>query len=337
MKNKTVAVRATAAVWTAGVTAVLAGLPLVAGGRLPDRLATHWDLDGGPPDGSMPLWAASLVPALIWLVTAAATAVPLLRAGPAAGARWTMVVLLPTGVVLGGAQAAVVRANLDRADWHEARQPTAWIVAVLVLAVLAAVGGRLLATRRSGGDGEATPGADDDAASGADGLAPILPKGRRMAWFSRTANPWLHLVAAVTGLVAVAALVALAGGLAAPGALWALFAGFAAASLSCALFSSVQARVSERGLEVSFGPLGWPRRRWSPGDIDAARAEVRRPAQVGGWGYRLSGLGTTVMLRAGECLVVRPRGRRTDFAVSVDDAERGAALLNALAGQRSRP
>ncbi len=49
----------------------------------------------------------------------------------------------------------------------------------------------------------------------------------------------------------------------------------------------------------------------------------------------MSGLGTTVMLRSGECLVVRTiKGK--DFAVSVDDAERGAALLNSLIGQRSR-
>jgi hypothetical protein len=47
-------------------------------------------------------------------------------------------------------------------------------------------------------------------------------------------------------------------------------------------------------------------------------------------GYRVSGLGTTVMLRSGECLVVRTRDKGREFAVSVDDAERGAALLNAL-------
>ncbi|MFH8975014.1 DUF1648 domain-containing protein [Streptomyces sp. NPDC017890] len=328
MKDTTVAVRTTAAVWTVGVTAVLAGLPLVARGRLPDRLATHWDLDGGTPDGSMPLWAASLLPALIWLVTAAAVTVPLMRAGPSAARPWITATLLPTGIILAGAQAAVVRANLDRADWHEARQPTAWVVAVLVLAALAGVAGWLVVTRRSSASGHGgTPGGDAPALD--------LPTGRRLAWFSRTANPWLQLLAAVTGLVAVAALIVLAGGLASPGGLWTLFAGSAVVSLACALFSSVQARVSERGLEVSFGPLGWPARRWTPGDIDTARAEIRRPAQVGGWGYRLSGLGTTVMLRAGECLVVRGRGSRTDFAVSVDDAERGAALLNALRTGRS--
>ncbi|MFC8082263.1 DUF1648 domain-containing protein [Streptomyces sp. NPDC057340] len=314
--------RTTAVVWTAGVTAVLAGMPLLARDRLPDRLATHWGLNGDAPDGSMPLWAASLVPALIWLVTAAAVTVPLMRAGPVARP-WTAVTLLPMGIVLTGAQASVIRANLDRADWHEARQPTAWVVAILVAAVLAGVAGWLLVTRRRGTPlDDTTP---DEAAPALD-----IPQGRRLVWFSRTANPWLQLLAAAIGLVAAGALVALVGGLADPGGLWALFAGCAAGSLACGVFSSVQARVSERGLEVSFGPLGWPGRRWAPGDIDTARMEVRRPSQVGGWGYRLSGLGTTVMLRAGECLVIRPRGRRTDFAISIDDAERGAALLNAL-------
>ncbi|GAA4985594.1 DUF1648 domain-containing protein [Streptomyces hyderabadensis] len=314
--------RTTAVVWTAGVTAVLAGMPLLARDRLPDRLATHWGLNGEAPDGSMPLWAASLVPALIWLVTAAAVTVPLMRAGPVARP-WTAVTLLPMGIVLTGAQASVIRANLDRADWHEARQPTAWVVAILVAAVLAGVAGWLLVTRRRG-----TPLDDTTPEKAAPALD--IPQGRRLVWFSRTANPWLQSLAAAIGLGAAGALVALVGGLADPGGLWALFAGCAAGSLACGVFSSVQARVSERGLEVSFGPLGWPGRRWAPGDIDTARMEVRRPSQVGGWGYRLSGLGTTVMLRAGECLVIRPRGRRTDFAISIDDAERGAALLNAL-------
>ncbi len=109
---------------------------------------------------------------------------------------------------------------------------------------------------------------------------------------------------------------------------WALIAPFALVSLSAFACSSVRARVAGEGLEVAFGPLGWPVRRWAARDIEWARAENRTPAQVGGWGYRLSGLGTTVMLRSGECLVVSSRGKV--FAVSVDDAERGAALLNAL-------
>jgi len=152
----------------------------------------------------------------------------------------------------------------------------------------------------------------------------------RLVWFSRTTNPWLQLLAAVTGLVAVAVVVAGVSGLVGPGPLWALFVPFALASLALAGCAAVQARVSERGLEVTFGPLGWPVRRWAPTDIESARAENRTPAQVGGWGYRLSGLGTTVMPRSGECLVIRTQDKRNEFAVSIDDAERGAALPNAL-------
>ncbi|WP_328793045.1 MULTISPECIES: hypothetical protein [unclassified Streptomyces] len=44
-------------------------------------------------------------------------------------------------------------------------------------------------------------------------------------------------------------------------------------------------------------------------------------------------MGTTLMLRSGECLVIHVR-RGGEFAVSVDDAERGAVLLNALSAQR---
>ncbi|WP_225824321.1 DUF1648 domain-containing protein [Streptomyces naphthomycinicus] len=302
------------------VTAVLAGLPWAAHDRLPGRLATHWS-GGDVPDGSMPLWAASLFPAGVWLVIALALTVRPRRSRPAAHP-WRAMTLAPTGVVLVGAQICVVRANLDHADWHAARQPLLGVVTLLFAAVAAAVAAWLLTPR-----GPAAPAAP--------AAAPALPEDERLVWFSRAANPWLQLLAAVTGLIAALALAALAAGLAAPAGLWPVCAVCAVTSLAGAVCSSVRATVSEAGLKVSFGPLGRPARHWPLAAIESARAEHRLPSQVGGWGYRLSGLGTTVMLRAGDCLVVRPRGRRTDFAVSVDDAERGAALLNALRGGKA--
>ncbi|MEU4924944.1 DUF1648 domain-containing protein [Streptomyces yokosukanensis] len=302
----------------AAVAALLAALPWAAHGRLPDRLATHWS-GGDTPDGSMPLWAAALFPAGFWLLIAVAVSVRWRCSWPAVRP-WRVLALAPTATVLVGAQASVVRANLDRTDWHAAREPALDIVLILASAAVAGVVAWLSSTRST--PTPATP-------------APELrlPEGQRLVWFSRTANPWLQLVATLTGLIAAGALVALAVGLARPAGLWPVCAVCAVASLAGAAFSSVQAKVSEAGLEVSFGPLGWPTRRWSPAAIESARAEHRLPSQVGGWGYRLSGLGTTVMLRAGDCLVIRPRGRHADFAVSVDDAERGAALLNALRRQ----
>lgn len=147
-------------------------------------------------------------------------------------------------------------------------------------------------------------------------------------WLSRTSNPWLHAISAVTGLLTPAAGAAAVGDLVSLRPGLALMASFALASVLVLGCASVQARVDETGLDVSFGPFGWPTRHWAVEDIESARVERRTPLQVGGWGYRLSGLGTTVMLRGGECLVIRAKGK--DFAVSVDDAERGAALLNSL-------
>ncbi|MGW2421979.1 DUF1648 domain-containing protein [Streptomyces sp. NPDC001709] len=301
---------------TVAVAALLAGLPWAAHSRLPDRLATHWS-GGETPDDSMPLWADAVFPAGLWLLIALAVSVPWRRSwtGPRP---WRAITMAPTGAALVAAQASIVRANLDRTDWHQARQPS-WDV-VLVLALTAVAG--VVAWRLSVRAGTALPAVPSP------GLD--LPESERLVWFSHAANPWLQLLSAVTGLIAVGALVALAVGLANTVALWVVGLACGVTSLAGALFSSVRAKVSEAGLEVSFGPLGWPARRWAPAAIESARVEHRLPSQVGGWGYRLSGLGTTVMLRAGDCLVVRPRGRRSDFAVSVDDAERGAALLNAL-------
>lgn len=310
---------------TAAVAALVAGLPWLQRDRLPDRLATHWS-GGTAPDGSMPLWSASLIPAAVWLVLALALSVRRRRSWP--GPRsWLPIALAPTAVVLVGAQVSVVRANLDRADWHQARLPV-WSIAV-TLALAAAAG--VLAWRLTV---RATTAATAPRAG-----APELDLARdeRLAWFSRTANPWLQSLSAVAALVAVGAGLGLVLGLAPGAALWPVCAACAAVALAGGVFSSVRAKVSEAGLEVSFGPLGWPVRRWTPDALESARAERRLPSQVGGWGYRFSGLGTTVMLRAGDCLVVRPRGRRSDFAVSVDDAERGAALLNALRARRPEP
>ncbi|MEU3775373.1 DUF1648 domain-containing protein [Streptomyces sp. NPDC032472] len=296
--------------WGAGVLALLVAMPVAASGRLPDRLATHWSATAGEPDGSMPLWGAALFPAVIWAVLALGVAVFVRHRRAAAG------VLVGTGALLLGAQASVVRANLDRADWRDARS-AAGSVAV-TLAVAAGVGLLAALAAREGpvpaeGPAYESPGMD-------------IPAGERRVWLSRAANPWLRLIAVVAGVVATGGAVVALGGLMAPP--WALIAPFALVSASAFACSSVRARVTGEMLEVAFGPVGWPVRRWAARDIEWARVENRTPAQVGGWGYRLSGLGTTVMLRSGECLVISSGGKV--FAVSVDDAERGAALLNTL-------
>ncbi|WP_435303753.1 DUF1648 domain-containing protein [Streptomyces lavendulae] len=302
-----------AAIWVAGPAAVLAALPWAARGRLPERLATHWSGGSGAPDDSMPLWAAALFPALVWAALALLT-LTLVR--PRGGAA-VYATLAAGAVFLVGAQAGIIRANLDRADWRHAGSVDLALAVTIAAAAVAGTAGWMATRNRS------TPAARPaDTAPGME-----IPAGETLVWLSRTANPWLRALAALTGAGALAAaLAAVAGLVATP---WALLAPLAIASVTVLACSSVRARVTERGLEVAFGPLGLPVRRWSAEDIESAHAEHRTPAQVGGWGYRLSGKGTTVMLRAGECLVIHPR-RGADFAVSVEDAERGAALLNSL-------
>ncbi|MET8030507.1 DUF1648 domain-containing protein [Streptomyces avermitilis] len=314
-----------AAGWGLGVLSLLTAMPLAASGRLPDRLATHWDSGSGRPDGSMPLWAAALFPALIWGVLAFVVVVALRRTGARAGGGipgWAAAGLGSGGVMLLGGQASVVRANLDRVRWQEAGSVTGGVVGTLVLAAAVGAAG-LLAARRA-------PGAHRPASSGPD---MEIPAGQRIVWLARASNSWLQALAALTGLLALAIVVSVLAGLTGLPFLLAA-APFALACVLVLTCSSVRTRVSEEGLDVAFGPFGWPARHWAAQEIESARVESRTPAQVGGWGYRLSGLGTTVMLRGGECLVIHTlKGK--EFAVSVDDAERGAALLNSLRSRHS--
>ncbi|MER5355609.1 DUF1648 domain-containing protein [Kitasatospora sp. NPDC002551] len=312
--------RAGWAVGVLGVLALLLGLPWAARGRLPEPVATHWA--GTHPDGSTSLTAAALFPAAVWAV-AAAVATGARWHGGAQARLWSAVGLAFGGALLTGAQTSIVSANLDHPSWQEARSPDIGVA----LSLLAAVSAGLAAWRL-------TPHGDPGprATTAADGPRLELPAGRRAVWISRAVNPWLGLLAAVAGLGAAGSALAAFAGLGGPA--WALTAPLVVVGLAGAGCSSVRARVTERGLTVAFGPLGLLSRHWAPEEIASARAEQRTPAQVGGWGYRLSGLGTTVMLRRGECLVIRPR-TGADFAVSADDAERGAALLNAVIAHRN--
>ncbi|WJV48105.1 hypothetical protein [Streptomyces flavofungini] len=157
------------------------------------------------------------------------------------------------------------------------------------------------------------------------GTAGGAPEGA-VLWAARTASPWMYALAAITAAVALVAVALAATGTEGP--VWGLAIPFALAAVVTLGCARVEVLVTGVGVKVAFGPLGRPARRFRAADIESAHVEHRRPAQVGGWGYRLSGRGTTVMLRAGECLVIRAKGR--NFAVSVDGAERGAAVVNGL-------
>ncbi|TWG08998.1 DUF1648 domain-containing protein [Saccharopolyspora dendranthemae] len=301
-------------VWTAIVALVLIGLLGVWRDRLPDPIATHWGFNG-VADGSS---AASVFPLIMlpgWLVLAGlAVAAGTLgkrrahRAGSAAG-------LAAMAFFLAGITASTLLANLDHTTWQDVRLPGWHVPAVLVAAVVAGGLGWLLGNR-----GPDEPGAEHDAAGE---LA--LEPGQRAVWISSVTSPVLAVVGVVSLAVGLGTLALELW----PVALPALLVGIVVSALS-----TVRIRVDERGVSAAFGPQRFPVRRIGLKQISSAGVARHRALEVGGWGYRVRPATTAIMLRSGECLVLRLTSGR-DFVISVDKPERGAELINGLLSERS--
>ncbi|WP_106398289.1 DUF1648 domain-containing protein [Actinocorallia populi] len=282
--------------WSVPTALVLALLPAVWWGRLPDPMASHWNA-AGEPDGSLPRAVMLALPFAVWLVGAAA-------------ARHHPPIAAGTGVLAVVLQGMGVWANLDRADWQDARSLAWWTAALaLVLPLLAGWLALRLSPRRDGLPAGPVETLD-------------LPPGEHAVWVSRCTNPLLLALSSLSLVVGAAMLLTGGpGGAAAPVLLVIGVAG--------ALVGTVRVQVSERGVAVAYGPWSFPVWRKALQAIAAARTEDLKPMQVGGWGLRGLPPRTTLMLRGGECLVLEyPGGGR--FAISVDDAARGAALINTL-------
>jgi hypothetical protein len=310
------------------VLAALAGsalvpvTPMLLRDRLPDPVATHWGL-GGSPDGrsSFPVFLA--FSAGLWLLCCA-------LAGAISTGWERRAVRARAGSILGGGIgltsgiiALTLRANLDVPTWRDAR-PVGWgPLALLLLGMLStgAVGWLI------GGLGPDVPGP-------AAGPMPELELAadERPVWIGYVRNRWLVAIgAAMTAVGSISALLALLlpEPLTPGRPIGVTLIPMALVGLVVLAMSSVTVTVDRRGLGVVFGPFGRLRRRIALSRIVSAWAEDRSPAQTGGWGYRGLAGNTTVMLRGGQCLVVRYDSGK-EFAVSVDDADHGAALLNSL-------
>jgi hypothetical protein len=96
-----------------------------------------------------------------------------------------------------------------------------------------------------------------------------------------------------------------------------------------AFVSEITVRVDDAGLHTIWGPLGWPRQVIPLDSIIEAHAQDIRPMQWGGWGFRITSKGTAANIRSGPGIVLE---RRTGniYVVTVDDADQGAGVLNAL-------
>ncbi|GAA4860604.1 DUF1648 domain-containing protein [Saccharopolyspora rosea] len=306
-----------------GVWAVLVGtasvaVPLAFRDRLPDPIASHWGL-GGQPDGALPLQVVLVVHLALWLLVVAVSAATLRRGGIDSRVRRASAVAVLSGgaVFVLGLAALSVRANLDVPGWALAR-PVRWEVALVLVG--AAVVGQL-------GWFAANRGPDAVGPAAVGGSPMRVPPGQRAVWVSTAASRVLGVIGVVA--VAVAALSALVGGRTLPAAWVGVLVG-----LVCLAMCSVRVAVDERGVRIAFGPQRWPTRHIPTERIRGARAEVHRPWEVGGWGYRVRPDRTAVMLRGGECLVLHLTSGR-DFVISVDHPERGAELADAFAAERS--
>ncbi|SEG85082.1 hypothetical protein SAMN05444920_105464 [Nonomuraea solani] len=160
-----------------------------------------------------------------------------------------------------------------------------------------------------------------------------LTPGRRTVWVGRATNRWLTLVGLVSlAVIAVVGTLTLLGTLP-RSAVGATLPPIALVFLLTLVTTSVTVGAGGDTVRIGLGPLRLPARRIRLSVIDSAWAEERLPGDVGGWGFRGVPGSATIMLRGGECLVLRYRsGGR--LAISVDDAERGASLINALIAER---
>lgn len=291
---------------------ILAAVAFAVRDRLPERVATHFEGDGGA-DGFLSRDAAVALGIATLLIQGAALLVGVARGR--GGTRRLSVALgvgLPvfTGVLL----VVGLLVNVDVADPADVRLPLWWLPLALGGAALAGLGG----WRLSG---------DEPQAAEVAGRAPVmrLRSGESAVWSRHVGSRALRIACL---LVLLCSLVPLAVGEWTPGLLGLL------AAVAVGAWASVRVTVDGSGLAVGLPLLPGPRLSVPLERI--AEAEVVRVdalGDFGGWGYRVRPGASGVVLRSGEALRVRRDGGRA-FVVTVDDAETAAALLNGLTARR---
>ena len=299
---------------------------------LPHPMATHWKLNGEPNGFEAPGSFAALmitVSAALALVGGSMVTVDTFRPrGPLAGVfAWT------SWVFAGGLVDALLSAH-GAADAHSVH--SGWTHSVPVVGVSLVVGlvvWWLTPLRQS------SIGAETLSAPSFE-LAP----GERAVWVGSTSSVAMLRIGAVVTAVGTVALVAVAL-LNAFGAMSSATPTDSSVLLTAAVLvlvglaalwcHSVTVRVDATGVTARLSGTPWPRFRFRMSEIEAARAENIQPMQWGGWGYRLGGRrGSAIVIRKGPGIVLARRGR-SDFAITVDDAESAAELVNALVSARA--
>ncbi len=300
---------------------VLAYVPfLLVQSELGDRVASHFD-SSGTPDGSMSVTALLLVTSALITVGAGLCIGTAIRR-PTTGS------LAATAAFSGGfvgalgaamlASTAVTQRGLD--DWRDAGG-VGWTLLFGIVGSTAVGALSAWLTMHINSRNVAAPSVVD---------VPILDlaPGESAVWLASLRSRLMLLL----GVVAAA------GGL----ALLALSSWIGGAALLCAsipltALSTLNVRVDRTGLRIKYGWLPRPTTHIEVADIETAQVIDVRPSEWGGLGYR----GSLKLMRRAAVVHRAGPGIRLDltngnvFVVTIDDAETGVALLNALIQRRA--
>ncbi len=303
--------------------AFVVGPVLVAWGSLPEPMAVGWQGSGAPTESASP--ATFLVIMTVGAVLSAALF------ALAAFRPFTFPIYNGTAAVIAASIAPVlavvsistVLLNRGVAVWTEVGSPgTVWVAATIAAPMLAIVPVGWLMR-----DSFKTASTVDGPSPSA-GLS--LAETETAAWHSQASSSWPRLVAGPMAAIGVLGCVAGVFAVGAPGIILGLTS--IGTALVVMAFASVSVFVDRRGLSVRYGPLPWPVSRIPLSSIEEANAMDVRPMEHGGWGYRgsrkLFGK-AAVVVRGGEGIRLALRDG-TEFVVTVDDADRGAGVLNDL-------
>lgn len=303
-----------------GATAVALQLAWLS--QLPNPIAVHWGTSG--PDGYGAAWTAPVLSAALSLGLTAMFAAFLATArqpAPTASHKFLAVLSSVTAVFLGGTITASLALQRGLSDARDAPGIEAPMGVALAAALL--LGILFWFALPKGVSAYAPAAAPTPALS--------LTPGERGVWIATTRVP-TGLAVAIIGLFGIT--IALAVFLIAfsEGRAWALVFAPILIATAAAVAVSWRVRVDAGGLLVRSLPLGWPRVRIRPDEIERVQTPHVEPlSEFGGWGWRWApARAFGVVTRSGPAIdVLRRDGRR--FVVTVDDAETGAALLAAYA------
>lgn len=292
----------------AGLMVVLGLIPVAVGiGDLPDPVASHWGVNGRP-DANFPLAGLPLL--VIGMISVGLLTTSLFRVEGRPTAEAVAITGLMGGLAV-SLMTSLLILNRTAASWDQAGSfSLVHIAGALAGAALGGSVGYSLGKRWY----------PIPKRAGAGGPAIDIEEGEVVSWIGSSRVIWPYFLLGVASLLFLSL----------PG--W--FKGFAILFVVLGfLFSRVIVLIGFDGLEVRLGG-GLKVKTVRLEKISSVRPIDLEPAAWGGWGWRLVPNGTAIVLRRGDAIeITYENGRR--FAVTVDDAATGSAVLSGLVARQA--